>query len=100
MYRLQDETAWRALGHASSRLHHRAHATVDVDGDARDEGAGVRTEETGHPRKLLRFAHATEWNAALGHAVDELLVGLALAGRDLVATYPLVAVDQADQHRV
>ncbi|MEA2848895.1 MAG: hypothetical protein QOG78_4176 [Rhodospirillaceae bacterium] len=34
-------------------LNHRARAAVDVDGDAGDEGAGVRAEETGHARELL-----------------------------------------------
>src|SRR4051812_1370930 len=78
----------------------RAGATIDVDGDAGDEGAGVRAQEAGHARELLGLAHAAKRNAALGHAVDELLVGLALARRGLVAARPLVALDQAHQHGI
>src|SRR5260370_25434791 len=75
-------------------LHHRARTAVDIDGDAGDEGAGVGAEEAGHAGELIGLAHAADRDAALRHAVEELLVGLAGARR-LVAARPLVALDHA-----
>src|SRR3979409_214041 len=53
-------------------LNHRARAAVDVDGDAGDEGAGVRAQEAGHAGEFLGLADAADRDAALGHALQEL----------------------------
>src|SRR6185503_18439212 len=95
-------TSWppsRSSVASNAPSHHRAGAAVDVDGDTGDEGAGVGAQEAGHAGELLGLAHAADRDAALGHALEELLVALAAALR-LVAARPLVALDQPDQHGV